>query len=130
MRVVLDCPMHGIAGHSALAVERRNAAVFEATKTAFRSGPERTVRIESKPVDPSLTQSVAGSILCPDLTAGEISDTALEESQPQAILQGIGDHSRGISTRADFTPRNLSDDITWEQMKDTVTRADAGDSNP
>ena len=95
MGVVFHHPVNRIAGQSVLAPQRGDAAVFQPAQPAFGGGPERSVGVELKVADAALAQPVGGSVRCADLTIGEIGDSTLQKSKPQAALQTISYQSGG-----------------------------------
>src|SRR5262249_5858717 len=100
-RVVLQSPLHGIAGQSVSIGNSCDAAVFHAAPPAFGSGPEGAFRIEAESVDPALAQTVGGPILRPDLPTLEIDDAALRKAKPEAIPHGVGCQCTGLAAIAE-----------------------------
>src|SRR5262249_52671173 len=89
--VVLDSPEHAGARQSVLAAERGDAAVLQSAESAIGAGPERALRIESKPVDAASAESIGGLVGFMNLAIDEMDDATLSEADPYATARrGIG----------------------------------------
>src|SRR6185503_15164644 len=78
------------ARQSILAGQGGNAAVLQPAEASVGADPERALRIEAKPVDPSLAQPVRRPVRCTDLILGEVHDAAVPEPHPYTTSRGVG----------------------------------------
>src|SRR5579871_399069 len=77
---ITQAPIDRITGQTAAAVERRDAAIFDATEASVRAHPERTVWIQPNVVYPPARQTVRMGIGLSNVAIHKMRDAVRERN--------------------------------------------------
>src|SRR5271165_6789717 len=116
--VVLDEPMHCIAGQAIFGRQGRGSTILYAAEAAFGGGPKGPLVIDVKIPDSVRAQAVFAAERCVDFTVLEVGNPSLKESQPQSS-QRVGYDRGNLRTVLLLRPwpRRGLDDASVGHMK-------------
>src|SRR4029453_10703045 len=93
--VVLDHPVHGVAGQSVLHRQHVDPAILDASEPALSGQPERAVAVTVKSTSQASSHALRRTVRRGDVAIFEIFESAGTESQPKAAADGVGEHDDG-----------------------------------